>query len=208
MDSQYMINGLTTHLTEWEDNGWIGIKNAPLFKKAAYLLKRRSAPTLFKWVKGHSGDEGNEGSDQLAKEGAEKANPDELNLKIPKEFNLQGAKLATLSQAIVYKGILEQRGPYTQPETSNNLESAQIAIAEYTQTLGTDETIWCGLQKPMIRIKIRQFLYKAMHETQKIGHFWSHIPGYKERQNCPTCQVPELMTHILIHCRATPVRAI
>ena len=203
-----MINGLTTHLTEWEDNGWIGIKNAPLFKKAAYLLKRRSAPTLFKWVKGHSGDEGNEGSDQLAKEGAEKANPDELNLKIPKEFNLQGAKLATLSQAIAYKGILEQRGPYTQLETSNNLESAQIAIAEYTQTLETDETIWRGLQKPTIRIKIRQFLYKAMYETQKIGHFWSHIPGYKERQNCPTCQVPESMTHILIHCRATPVRAI
>ena len=138
----------------------------------------------------------------------EKANPDELNLEIPKEFDLQGAKLATLSQAIAYKGILEQRGPYTQPATSNNLESAQIAIAEYTQTLETNETIWHRLQKPTIRIKIRQFLYKAMHETQKIGHFWSHIPGYKERQNCPTCQVPESMTHILIHYRATPVRAI
>ena len=43
-DSQYVINGLTTHLKDWEDNGWIGIKNAPMFRKAAYLLKRRSAP--------------------------------------------------------------------------------------------------------------------------------------------------------------------
>ena len=207
-DSQYVIDGLTTHLKDWEDNGWIGIKNAPLFKKAAYLLKRRSAPTLLKWVKGHSGIEGNEGSDQLAKEGAEKEAPDELNLEIPKEFDLQGAKLATLTQAIAYKGILEKKGPYIRPATSNNLETARLAIAEYTQKLETDETIWHGLQKPTIRIKIRQFLYKAMHETQKIGNFWSHIPGYEERQNCPTCQVPESMTHILIHCRATPVRAI
>ena len=208
MDSQYVIDGLTTHLKDWEDNGWIGIKNVPLFKKAAYLLKRQSAPTLLKWVKGHSGVEGNEGSDQLAKEGAEKEAPDELNLEIPKEFDLQGAKLVTLTQAIAYKGILEKKGPYIRPATSNNLETARLAIAEYMQKLETDETIWHGLQKPTIRIKIRQFLYKAMHETQKIGNFWSHIPGYEERQNCPTCQVPESMTHILIHCRATPVRAI
>ena len=198
MDSQYVINGLTMHLTEWEDNGWIGIKNAPLFKKAAYLLKRRSAPTLFKWVKRHSSDEGNEGSDQLAKEGAEKANPDELNLEIPKEFDLQGAKLATLSQAIAYKGILEQRGPYTRPVTLNNLESAQIAIAEYTQTLETDKTIWRGLQKPMIRIKIRQFLYKAMHETQKIGHFWSHIPGDIASPSAPEITSSYVMTWVRV----------
>jgi ribonuclease HI len=103
MDSQYVIDGLTTHLKDWEDNGWIGIKNVPLFKKAAYLLKRQSAPTLLKWVKGHSSVEGNEGSDQLAKEGAEKEALDELNLEIPKEFDLQGAKLMTLTQAIAYK---------------------------------------------------------------------------------------------------------
>ena len=60
----------------------------------------------------------------------------------------------------------------------------------------------------MIRVKVRQFLYKAMHETQKIGHFWTHIPGYEERQNCATCNAPELMSHILIHCRARPTHTI
>ncbi len=39
-DSKYVIEGLTIHLKKWEDNGWIGIKNANLFKRAAYLLKR------------------------------------------------------------------------------------------------------------------------------------------------------------------------
>jgi ribonuclease HI len=45
----------TIHLKDWDDQGWIGIKNIEWFKRAAYLL-RRTAITRFKWVKGHSGD--------------------------------------------------------------------------------------------------------------------------------------------------------
>jgi hypothetical protein len=37
-DSKYVIDGLTTYLHTWEDDGWIGIKNAPFFKKSAHLL--------------------------------------------------------------------------------------------------------------------------------------------------------------------------
>lgn len=38
-DSKYVIKGLTEHLHEWEDKGWIKVKNAHLFKVAAFLLK-------------------------------------------------------------------------------------------------------------------------------------------------------------------------
>ena len=38
-DSLYAINGLTKHLSTWEDNGWIGIDNAPLFKLTAAMLR-------------------------------------------------------------------------------------------------------------------------------------------------------------------------
>ncbi len=65
-DSKYVIEGLTLHLKKWEDNGWIGIKNANLFKRAAYLLKRQTVLTWFSWVKGHAGILGNEESDKLA----------------------------------------------------------------------------------------------------------------------------------------------
>ncbi|KAN0115797.1 Ribonuclease H-like domain containing protein, partial [Russula decolorans] len=71
-DLKYTIAGLTKHLNTWEDIGWIGIKNAAFFKRAAYLLKSRTATTHFKWVKGHNGDHGNEESNRLAKEGADK----------------------------------------------------------------------------------------------------------------------------------------
>ena len=54
-DSKYVIEGLTTHLESWENDGWIGIKNASLFRKAAHLMRYRSARTTMKWVKGHNG---------------------------------------------------------------------------------------------------------------------------------------------------------
>ena len=38
-DSKYMTEGLTMHLENWENDRWISIKNATLFKKAAYLLR-------------------------------------------------------------------------------------------------------------------------------------------------------------------------
>ena len=54
-DSKYIIKGLTTHLESWENDGWIRIKNTGLFRKAAHLMRYRSARTTMKWVKGHDG---------------------------------------------------------------------------------------------------------------------------------------------------------
>ena len=207
-DSKYTINGLTKHLKEWEDHGWIGIKNKRLFKKAAHILKRRTAPTTFQWTKGHNGDEGNEGSDRLAKEGANKENPDELDLEIPKEFDLQGAMLAALTQAKAYEGIRERRPPHKRDTTKNNLKLTREAIEDYNGSAEMDGNLWKGLMNPDIRIKIRQFLWKAMHGTQKIGKFWTHINGFEERQWCQTCHTTETMEHILIHCQESAVRII
>jgi ribonuclease HI len=98
VDCVEVEEGLTEHLRSWEDIGWIGISNADHFKRVAYVLKSCTGTTHFKWVKGHSGDRGNEECDRLAKEGADKPTPDVLNLDIPISFDLQGAKLAALTQ--------------------------------------------------------------------------------------------------------------
>ncbi|KAF8139896.1 hypothetical protein EV363DRAFT_315601 [Boletus edulis] len=37
-DSRYLIDGLTKHLSTWEDNGWNDIRNAEWFQAAAYQL--------------------------------------------------------------------------------------------------------------------------------------------------------------------------
>ena len=207
-DSLYAINGLTQHLSTWEDNGWIGIKNASLFRLTASVLKQRTAPTTFQWIKGHSDNIGNEEADRLAKEGAIKPTTDTLHLDIQREFDLQGAKLSTITQSLAYQGIRELSPPWVRPTTSKNIRLVRESLAAYHHELETDETIWKGLQNRAIRTRVRQFLFKAMHGTQKIGKFWSRINFYEDRADCSHCNIPETMEHILLHCPAGPADTI
>ncbi|KAI0073286.1 ribonuclease H-like protein [Panus rudis PR-1116 ss-1] len=78
-DSKYVIRGLTEYLKRWEDQGWIGVENKEILQPMAVRLRLHSAPTVFRWVKGHLGNPGNEGADQKAKEGAEKPEADVLD---------------------------------------------------------------------------------------------------------------------------------
>jgi ribonuclease HI len=207
-DSKYIIEGLTKHLPEWEDRGWIGVENAEMFKRAAFLLKSRTAPTTFKWVKGHNGTLGNEESDALAKEGAQKNALDDLALNVPARFNLQGAKLAAMTQAIAYQGITACCKTQPRPAAQLNLELTRTALKAYQGSLETDESIWQSLRKRTIRLKAQQFLYKAMHNTPMVGSIWANIPGYDERGSCGICNTTESMRHILTECEAEPVEAI
>ena len=199
-DSKYVINGLTKHLNDWEDQGWINVENKQWFKKAAYLLRRRTAKTTFKWVKGHNGELGNERSDQLAKQGAEKTVPDDMKLEIPARFDPQGAKLAKITQAIAYKGIQESRHKTPRQSTVLNLEKVRSDIELYGGSQETDGAIWKHIRKSPIRPKIQQFFYKILHGSYKVGRYWLNIPDLEERCFCGTCRNDESMDHILTTC--------
>ena len=199
-DSKYVIEGLTRNLKNWEDRGWTGIKNKEWFKRAAYLLRKRMATTRFKWVKGHDGDVGNEKSDHLAKLGASKHDPDDITLNIPDHFDLQGAKLSKLTQAIAYQGIHEKAPRKERNTTLLNLEKVRSGIADQSGSLETNETIWNLIRKSPIRLKIKQFFYKTLHGTQKIGKYWFNIQDYGERGLCQACRDDETMEHILTTC--------
>jgi hypothetical protein len=129
------------HLSTWEDNGWIGIDNTPLFKLTAAALKQCLATTTFQWTKGHAGDQGNEEADCLAKEGADRPTPNHMSLEILKEFNLQGAKLATLTQVVTYYGIIECKPPCTCRTTAWNLSLVRKSLVLYHNELETDKTL-------------------------------------------------------------------
>ncbi|KAI0302476.1 ribonuclease H-like protein, partial [Russula brevipes] len=209
-DSRYAIDGLTTHLNNWEDKGWIDIKNAAYFKKATYLLRKRTATTTLRWVKGHNGIGGNEESDRLADEGARKEQADALDLEIPKEFNMQGAKVIKLTQATAYKGIRRHplNQPTDRPATMITLQSIQDAVQQYTGTLETHEAIWESTRKPVFRRRVTQYMYKTIHNAYLIGRYWTHIPGSQDRHRCTTCGQTESMEHILTQCTALPTETI
>ncbi|KAH9035247.1 hypothetical protein EDB85DRAFT_1863329, partial [Lactarius pseudohatsudake] len=143
---------------------------------------------------------GNERSDQLARQGAEKEETDNIPLEIPDHFDLQGAKLATITQAIAYKGIQENITKAPRRTTMTNLEMVRNDLRDQTGTLETNESIWKNIRKIPVRLKIREFFYKTLHGTQKIGRYWNNIPNYEERSICQTCGEDESMNHILTKC--------
>jgi ribonuclease HI len=96
-DSMYAIEILTKHHTKMEDKGWIGIDNYDLIKAIIAWLRSRQSATTFQWIKGHNGEEGNEGADKLAAEGALLPATEYLDLTAPLGYTTCGAKLASMS---------------------------------------------------------------------------------------------------------------
>ena len=75
-DSQYVRQGITEWIHNWKKRGWKTADNKPV--KNADLWQRLDAlrelhRVDWRWVKGHSGDPGNERADMLANRGVESA---------------------------------------------------------------------------------------------------------------------------------------
>ena len=68
-DSKYVLQGITEWLPNWKKRGWKtankgAVKNEDLWRRLDSARERHQVD--WQWVKGHSGDEGNERADQLA----------------------------------------------------------------------------------------------------------------------------------------------
>jgi ribonuclease HI len=68
-DSQYVIKGITEWLPSWKARGWRtadrkAVKNQDLWERLDQLASQHTL--TWQWVKGHSGDPGNERVDELA----------------------------------------------------------------------------------------------------------------------------------------------
>ena len=75
-DSEYVRKGITEWIGGWKRRGWKTADNKPV--KNAELWQTLEAAAAkhdvdWRWVKGHSGDPGNERADGLANRGAEEA---------------------------------------------------------------------------------------------------------------------------------------
>ncbi|EPQ51596.1 hypothetical protein GLOTRDRAFT_48720 [Gloeophyllum trabeum ATCC 11539] len=209
-DSLHVINGLTKNLNHWEDSGWVGVSNRSLFQAAAYQLRLRSAATSFSWVGGHNRTPSGAAAHDLAKQGATKTEPDELDLNVPPAFNPKGMKLSCLTQTLAYRAIRERRTQDTEPRTKT-AQNISRALDALQAALGTDETeaqLWLACRSKSIQPLVRQFTYKIYHGAYRIGDHWEQIPGYSDHAPCTVCRdVPDNMDHILTECN-TPARKI
>ncbi|MBM7799443.1 ribonuclease HI [Microlunatus panaciterrae] len=74
VDSVYVMKGMSEWLPGWKRNGWLTgakkpVKNVDLWQALDAEVNRHQVS--WKWVRGHSGDPGNEHADALANRGVE-----------------------------------------------------------------------------------------------------------------------------------------
>ena len=71
-DSKYVLQGITEWMTNWKKRGWKTaankpVKNEDLWRRLDTAMQRHDVE--WSWVKGHSGNIGNEKADELANQG-------------------------------------------------------------------------------------------------------------------------------------------
>ena len=76
-DSQYVLKGITEWLENWKKRGWKTaakkpVKNEDLWRRLDAAIEQHDIDWV--WVKGHSGDTGNDRADLLANLGVDKIN--------------------------------------------------------------------------------------------------------------------------------------
>ncbi len=114
-DSKYIIDGLCFHLSRWENSGWIGVSNSEVWKATVAALHCRGTPIYFEWVKGHSSDTRNGSTDSLAGKGAllNESEALEADTEICHEFDVDSARLSSLTQSQAYKLLWMMKGMKT-----------------------------------------------------------------------------------------------
>ena len=78
LDSQYVLKGITEWLPGWKAKGWRTaakqpVKNVDLWQALDALVSQGGHKIDWRWVRGHTGDAGNERSDTLANHGVDQA---------------------------------------------------------------------------------------------------------------------------------------
>jgi ribonuclease HI len=78
LDSEYVRKGITEWLRGWKARGWRTaakepVKNVDLWQKLDDLVAGAGHKIDWHWVRGHTGDPGNERADDLANRGVQQA---------------------------------------------------------------------------------------------------------------------------------------
>lgn len=78
LDSEYVRKGITEWIHGWKVRGWRTaakqpVKNVELWQRLDVLVAEGGHRIDWRWVKGHSGDPGNERADALANRGVQVA---------------------------------------------------------------------------------------------------------------------------------------
>ncbi|KAJ3560564.1 hypothetical protein NP233_g10756 [Leucocoprinus birnbaumii] len=203
--SSQLIRIITQDFKGWEDKGWVEVPHKNLIKTIITHLRNRKATSLFHFVKRKDKTYEQTEAGLLAREGRDKPQTDQEGASLQKPYHPNGAKLQAVTQASVYRHLIETRNQTESQTSKDNIEIIKRDIKEVHNSTPTTALIWHSLKrnKDTLR-KHKDFIYKAIKGTHYIGKKWIHSNNeeMRARAQCRTCNEIESLDHILCHCRA------
>ena len=121
--------------------------------------------------------------------------------EIPIEYKIEGAKIRQLTQKTAYKLILQEKN--LKPEgklTQKRIEDTCEEHKRKTRNRITSKDIWEGIKNKKILFRMKDFIWKLIHNHHKVGNWFKRIPNWQDKAICE-CGKVETMDHILIECR-------
>ncbi|KAJ7595385.1 hypothetical protein C8J56DRAFT_774631 [Mycena floridula] len=64
--------------------------------------------------------------------------------------------------------------------TSDNLEIGQYGALKLSGSMPTEASIWHSIQSKDISQNIREYMWKCLHGTHKLGKYWNKTPNHEE----------------------------
>ncbi|KAJ7300972.1 hypothetical protein DFH08DRAFT_724782 [Mycena albidolilacea] len=196
---------MSTKLTTWENEGWVGVRHRELLRAIVAELKARKVRTKF--VVAGPGTEARtlcQLANKTAKTVAACSIVPDIQLDVPAAMALPGVQLQGNKQKIFYRGIREVKAQDLEPRpsTEHMLENVKRHIKQTRGRVVTDEDIWKSLQHKDFLPRTAQFLWRSMHNAHRVGHYWTHIPECQEWAICQECGETEDLKHILTTCNS------
>ncbi|KAJ6480487.1 ribonuclease H-like protein, partial [Mycena vitilis] len=196
---------MTDKLESMEDKGWIGVAGSETLRALAAELKSRSGTTTFR-VNNPEDIQTEEkaaraGAGALARSGCQAVIATQINVEIDPRFDLRGAKLSKMTQALAYAGIKERKKPVSRKTSDNNVKQVILAVKQEFNRIPTTAQVWMSIRHRDFSRQVKNFLWKSLHSAHRLGSFWAHIPQCEDREICHFCDETEDLEHILLKCR-------
>ncbi|KAJ7269036.1 hypothetical protein C8J57DRAFT_947103, partial [Mycena rebaudengoi] len=124
----------------------------------------------------------------------------ELDTQVDVMFENPGMLLCRGSQRYFTKIIKSLRTRPYRKNTFTNLDRIRCSVEEVSGHTASDETIWKSVRSVTLQCLTREFYWKCIHNTFKVGDYWSHINTLESRGRCSVCDVTETLEHIALEC--------
>ena len=199
-----LIKWIGKGINEEEDIDWANTKQKDIWKSVLNLLRERNAETRIRIP-----NKKEEHKMKLAKKSLKNSNPEEIKIKNTKDnkYLQKGARLDKLTQKIAYELILKKStDPPGGPQTWRRIRAIKNNLKEKWNTRIDDEKVWKDLEN-IKNTKIRDFIWKMIHNRIKCGKFFKHIPNWQEKQFCRCGQI-ESIEHILLECKESKQKSL